>query len=382
MMVLPPCLCQRKKNPMTKSLRLAGLTMVMLLLCGLVAFGALYALSGGRVVSSIQTALLRLQLANRQDELQTAVSADDRLIRFTIASGDTPAIIARNLTEAGLITDADLFITYLRVEGLDTRVQATTYFLNAAQTIPQITSTIIDSRNSTIIFRVVEGSRLEEIAAGIDANPRFGFTGADFLAATSQADRLRPDLLQALTLSPERSVEGFLAPNTYNLPPDITAAELRDLLIEAFLAQLTPDDLVSVAGQGLTLNEVVTLASIIERESVFSDEDATIASVYRNRLTIGMPLQADPTVQYGLNGSRGAWWPQITQSDYTDVNSPYNTYLINGLPPNAIANPSLSALQAAIYPQQTPYYYFRARCDGSMRHEFAITYEEHLANGC
>lgn len=367
---------------MTRLLKIAALGVFLLLLCGVITLAGLYVATGGRVVSTMQTALLRLQLASRQEELDTPASRDDTLVRFTITSGDTPTQIAQQLAGKGLITDADLFVSYLRVQGLDTQIQATTYFLNAAQTIPQIAATIIDSRNSSITFRVAEGSRLEEVAAAIDAEPRFAFAGTAFLAATARAGLLTPELLAATGLTPNRSLEGFLAPNTYSLPPDISAAELRDTLVAAFNAELSTADRISISTQGYTLPQIVTLASIVERESVFAEENSTIASVYRNRLEIGMPLQADPTVQYGLGGLRGTWWPQITQADYTDVSSSYNTYLIGGLPPGPIANPSLSALQAAIYPAETPYYYFRARCDGSLRHMFAETYEEHLANGC
>ncbi|MEO1289708.1 MAG: endolytic transglycosylase MltG [Chloroflexota bacterium] len=107
-----------------------------------------------------------------------------------------------------------------------------------------------------------------------------------------------------------------------------------------------------------------------------------IASVYRNRLEIGMNMEADPTVQYGINGTRGEWWVNITVADYRGVNSPYNTYLINGLPPGPIANPSLSAIRGAAYPAQTDFIFFRAKCDGSNYHNFAVAFDEHLANGC
>jgi len=95
-----------------------------------------------------------------------------------------------------------------------------------------------------------------------------------------------------------------------------------------------------------------------------------------------MRLQADPTVQYGINGARGRWWPAITQADYRNIASPYNTYLNEGLPPGPIASPGLSAIRAATYPAESSYFYFRAKCDRSNYHNFATTYDEHLANGC
>jgi UPF0755 protein len=107
-----------------------------------------------------------------------------------------------------------------------------------------------------------------------------------------------------------------------------------------------------------------------------------IAGVYRNRLDIGMKLDADPTVQYGLGFQDGSWWPQITQADYSGVISDYNTYLRSDLPPGPIANPSLSAIQGTVYPVESEYLFFRAACDGSGFHNFARSFEEHLANGC
>ena len=136
--------------------------------------------------------------------------------------------------------------------------------------------------------------------------------------------------------------------------------------------------------QGLTVYQAVTLASIVEREAVRDEEKPIIASVYLNRLRIGMKLEADPTVQYalGYNFGQGTWWTNPLSLDNLQYDSPFNTYLYGGYPPAPIANPSLEALQAVAFSIETPYYYFRARCDSSGYHAFAATFEEHLANGC
>src|SRR5690606_19657711 len=136
---------------------------------------------------------------------------------------------------------------------------------------------------------------------------------------------------------------------------------------------------------GLTLYEVVTVASIVEREARVADERTLIADVYLNRYEQGMMLQADPTVQYamGYHEPSGEWWNRsLTQADYTAVDSPYNTYLYAGLPPGPIANPGIEAIRAVLRPADTPYLYFRTTCDGSGRHNFAISFEEHVANAC
>jgi UPF0755 protein len=129
----------------------------------------------------------------------------------------------------------------------------------------------------------------------------------------------------------------------------------------------------------------VTVASIVEREAAVADERPMIASVYLNRLAIGMKLEADPTVQYamGYQYDTGEWWNlNLTQDDYYAVDSPYNLYLYEGLPPGPIANPGLSSIQAVITPAESPYFYFRAACDGSGRHVFSETFEEHVGNAC
>jgi UPF0755 protein len=181
------------------------------------------------------------------------------------------------------------------------------------------------------------------------------------------------------------SLEGFLFPDTYQLRPDATASDLVGRMLITFDERVTPEMRQQAAAQGFTLYEVLTLASIVEREAAVIEERPQIASVYLNRLSIDMMLQADPTVQYaqGYDPTTGEWWNRgLTQADYTSVDSPYNTYLYAGLPPGPIANPSLSSIQAVLNPADTPYIFFRAACDGSGRHNFAITFEEHLANAC
>jgi UPF0755 protein len=127
---------------------------------------------------------------------------------------------------------------------------------------------------------------------------------------------------------------------------------------------------------GITLHQVITIASIVEREAVLPEERPIIASVYYNRLREGMPLQADPTVQYEL-GESGNWWPELTPEDIQQ-NGRYNTYLNPDLPPGPICNPSLASIEAALRPAQTDYLFFVARGDGS--HAFATTAEEHQRN--
>lgn len=354
---------------------------VFVLVIGLAAVGV-YLATDGQIVYTAQNLVLRLQLANRQAELDAPSSNDAIPVRFRIAPGAGAGAIATALFDQALIRDAELFINYARVEGYDRRFEAGLYFLNQTQSIRQIAAILTDSSKSFISFRMLEGARIEELAGLVDQNALFGFTGAEFLLLVDEDAEL-PTAFAAWAGIPEgASLEGFMFPDTYQLPPDITAATLRDTLLRSFRERVGGSLRDAALEQNLTLHQVVTLASIVEREAVWRDEHALIASVYRNRLDIGMALEADPTVQYGIQGARDGWWPQITRADYRDVISPYNTYLNRGLPPGPIASPGLSAVQAAIYPEESEYFYFRAACDGSYYHNFAITFDEHLQNAC
>ncbi|MCY3978087.1 MAG: endolytic transglycosylase MltG [Chloroflexi bacterium] len=338
--------------------------------------------AGGQLQDKLQSFILGAQLSGRASELDAPFGTDAKPMRFHIPAGAGAGAIAAALGEARLIRDTSLFVDFARLEGYDRRFEAGVYFLNQTQSIRQIALLLTDSSKSFIPFRSVEGARIEELAELVDLNGLFGFTSAEFLLLVDEGAFIAADLAAWANIPPGASLEGFMFPDTYQLPPDITAEGLRDVLLRTFRDRVGDSLRDEATAQGLTLYEAVTLASIIERESVWRDEQPMIASVYRNRLLIGMKLEADPTVQYGIQGTRESWWPQITRADYREVQSPYNTYLIGGLPPGPIASPGLSAIQAAIYPAESGYYFFRAACDNSHYHNFAVTFEEHVANAC
>ncbi len=367
---------------MGRALQLLLLGVAALFLLIIIFSAGLFLISGGNPVDFVQTEIIRFQLASRQDDLNRSVGTDSSAVRFTVNSGDSPRLIASNLFNASLISDAELFVDYVRVADLDVELEAGVYFLNQTQTIPQIGLILTDSRSSNIPFRILEGWRIEEVATIIDNNRLFGFSGADFLTVIGPGAVVDADFASLVGLPPGASMEGFLYPDTYQLPPDVTPLELRQILTDRFLDQVTPELIDAAAAQGLSIYEIVIIASIVERESVQPDENPQIAGVYRNRLNISMKLDADPTVQYGIGYQGDTWWPQITQADYVNAVSDYNTYLINGLPPGPIANPGITAIRAAIYPAESDYLYFRADCSGNGYHNFARTFEEHLANGC
>lgn len=367
---------------MSRLLKVLILLAFALGILALLAGGLLYIISDGRPVYFIQREYTRFTLSGRQDDLNRPVGSDNSPVRFTVNPGDTPPIVAQKLYDDSLISDPDLYVDYAFVEGLDVEMEAGTYFPRQTMTIPDIARMLTDSSHSHIPFLVLEGWRLEEIADAIDASGLFGFTGQDFLGIVGPGAAQDSAFAAQVDLPPGASLEGFLSPDTYQLPPDVSAVGLRDELTETFLSKTGPQLRQDALSQGLTLYEAVTLASITERESLVLSENARIAAVYRNRLNLGMKLDADPTVQYGIGFKDGTWWPQITADDYSGVNSAYNTYLGPGLPPGPIANPGLSAIQAVVYPEENDYLYFRAACDGSGLHNFARSFEEHIANAC
>jgi UPF0755 protein len=351
---------------------------------GAICFGVLLIVSGGQPVDFIQTELIRFSLYFKQDELNSPVGTDATPVRFKVEPGDTPRLVASNLLAANLISNSTVFVDYARISELDTQFEAGTYFVNQTMTIPEIAVLLTDSASSQFPFRILEGWRMEEVAEAIDdSQPYFGFTGADFLEVVGAGATLDPVFVEEAGLPEGASLEGFLFPDSYQLPAEVTPEMLRDILLQNFMDKIGSQLIGDAEEQGYTLYDMVTLASIIQREqSIEPDEHPLIASVYRNRLDVGMRLDADPTVQYPLGGP-GHWWPGISQADYRGVVSDYNTYLNTGLPPGPIANPSLTAIRAAVYPAESSYFYFRTDCDPSDHyHTFATTYDEHLANGC
>lgn len=372
---------------MRVSLRLIVLSGFVVFVCLAVAGVGLIVI-GGRApnpqLNPLEALALRFTLLSRNKTLETAAGSDPQQVRFVIQKGDTANDIGFNLTTQGLISDAELFRSYVRFYGIDAKLQAGTYLLSKSQTIPQIAQALTNAGANSVTVQVIEGWRAEQIAAAIDANPSLSFSGADFLILVKAGAQPPTDFARAVGLPAGAPLEGFLFPDTYLLPLDATASDLLNKMLQSFDARVTGQMRADAAKQGLTLYQAVTLASIVEREAVVPDERPLIAGVYLNRLRKPMTLDADPTIQYALGNTRtaGNWWPNLTQADYRSVISPYNTYLNPGLPPTPIANPGLSSISAAIYPQSSGYFYFRASCANDGRHRFAVTFEEQQANAC
>ena len=296
---------------------------------------------------------------------------------FNVEPGEAVDSVASHLEVVGLIRDAEAFRAYLIYSGLDTSIQSGEHKLSAAMSTIDIARELQDATPEDVTFVILPGWRMEEIAAALPTSG-LSISPKEFLTAARSPDRDFDFLAEA------SSTEGFLFPETYTVPRVVNADELVNGFLRNFALRLTPEIKDGFEQQGLSIYQAVTLASLVEREAVQNEEKPLIASVYLNRLRQGMKLDADPTVQYALGYSmlQQSWWTSPLTLVDLQVNSPYNTYLNEGLPPTPIANPSLDALRAVAFPAESTYLFFRARCDGSGLHEFAETFEEHLANEC
>ena len=326
-----------------------------------------------------QRVIYSFRLLSNESSLLSPVDPQGKPRLFSVELGEPVNSVAARLEEERFVANADTFRTYLIYAGLDTGVQAGEYQLSPAMTMIEVARELQDSVPEEVEFIILAGWRAEEVA---DALPTSGL-------AVSKEQFLRlvenpPAEVFPAGFPPVESLEGFLFPGIYQVNRGISAVDLVALFVNRFNDSVSQDIRDGFTGQGLDLQEAVTLASIVKREAVVADEQPLIASVFYNRLAVGMRLESDPTAQYALGYQllRKTWWKNPLSLNDLRVDSRYNTYVYPGLPPGPISNPDLDALRAVAYPAQTGYYYFRAQCDGSGRHFFAITYEEHLNNAC
>ncbi len=297
-----------------------------------------------------------------------------------IQEGEGLAQVARKLKEAGIIADERHFRTLALLLGYEGLLQAGTYALSSDMSLLEILQRLRYGRFATRTVTVIEGWRLEEIARAVE---EAGIASAEDFLTAAVAGPYQGQFPMLGVLDPLAPLEGYLFPATYVFPLDATAEEVVRAMLGKMEQVLTPELRQEAAQQGLTVHQVLILASIVERETAVPEERPIIAQVFLKRLRLGMPLEADPTVQYALgqvpgNVERYGYWKSPLTVEDLRVPSPYNTYLVVGLPPGPIASPSLDSILAVIRPADTDYLFFVARPDGT--HAFAKTWEEHLQN--
>jgi UPF0755 protein len=363
------------------------LAVAALAVAGVLALALLPGLAAARLgagspsLNPAERTLLVAYLTAHARDLDSAAGADDTPVPFSVAPGDTANGVAASLVQKGLVRDAQLLTYYLRYQGTDAHVEAGDFILRKTMTVREVALALTDAQAREVELRVIEGWRREQIAEALAAQPAFAGVANDFLTLTGP-NSPRPATYAFLSgLAPGASLEGFLFPDTYLLRPNASAATILDKMLADFQNRLPPDYSQQVAAHGLNVYQAITMASLIEREAVVDDERPIIASVLYNRLAAGQRLEIDASAQFAL-GQPGKWWPSLQGLDLHTVDSFYNTYNNDGLPPGPIANPGLSSILAVANPAQTAYLYYRAKCDGSGRHAFAVTYDEQVANAC
>ncbi len=317
----------------------------------------------------------------RSTDLTRPASNDPTPQTFVVEPGESVVEIGRKLQAQGLIDDPDLFRLYVRLKGLDATINAGTFTLRPNMNIEQIALALQRSTAREVQVTIPEGKRREEIAQLLEQ--QLGVSADEFIRLTSRARAYSYPFLQGLPA--DATLEGYLFPDTYRLPENPTAQDVILRMLDNFGAKVAPL-LEQARAEGRDPHELLTLASIVEREAVIPAERPTIASVFFNRLQVGQPLQADPTTQYalGYQADQGTWWKKgLTLDDLRFVDpGGYNTYTNPGLPPGPIANPGLSSIQATLRPAQTNFYYFVASCNGDGSHQFSVTFQEHQAKLC
>jgi len=285
-----------------------------------------------------------------------------------IPPGSGPGAIGRRLADAGVIRDTLTFRIELLRSGSGRHLQAGEYRFDKPMTVKDVIAKLAHGDVYLLPITFREGLTIRDMAAVYESKG-FG-SAAEFRTAAADASLVH-DLDPAA-----KDLEGYLFPNTYNMPRHSTPAQLVARMVAGFERVLTPELRAAAESRGLSVRELVTLASIVEKETGKPEERPLVAAVYANRLKIGMGLQCDPTVIYALervNRYNG----NLTRDDL-QFDSPYNTYRYRGLPPGPIAAPGRASLESAANPADVPYLYFVSRGDGS--HVFATTLDEHNRN--
>jgi len=302
----------------------------------------------------------------------TDIQGEKNLVEIT--PGSSTVDIANNLKDAGLIKNELLFRLYTKVMGYDGRLQAGKYEISSGMTIEEILGKIVRGEviTSTKRITIPEGFHVKQIARHLELQE--AVDKEEFLKKVEEVQLNDYWFLKDANDS-SYMVEGYLFPDTYNIEEEASEEEIIKVLLNRFEKVFEDFYRGKTEELEMTVHEIVTLASIIEREARLKEEQSVISSVFHNRLETNMLLQSCATVQYAL----GEVKPVLTERDL-ETDSSYNTYMHAGLPPGPIASPGKGALEAALYPEETDYLYFVLKGDGSGEHFFGKSLSEHQDN--
>jgi UPF0755 protein len=279
----------------------------------------------------------------------------------SIEKGQSFRSVARSLKQAGVVRSSTAMVLYGALTGKARRIQPGDYEFKGEERIPEVMRHLVNGDFVSIVVTIPEGLTVHQIAERIAATS---------LVCQPEFEDAAHDgaLIKALGLMP-LGAEGYLFPATYKFSPRAKLNEVLSAMLMRFFQVLTPQAEDRMFQLGLTPRELVTMASIVEKEAKVAGERPLIASVFYNRIRLGMPLQSDPTAEYSFEGE--------SESAAAAVRVPttFNTYSFAGLPPGPIANPGQRSIEAALYPAKSDYLYIVARDDGT--HVFSKSYEEH-----
>jgi UPF0755 protein len=279
-----------------------------------------------------------------------------------VQSGQGFKTLSTLLYQKGVILHPVKFRLFARIKGYDKRIKAGEYMLSSVMTPEKILETMVEGKVYLHRLTIPEGYNLKQIARAVE---NAGFASeSDFLKAAAD-----PDLVHAKGIDAQ-TFEGYLFPDTYYFPRGITPENIISAMVKRFWSVFKPEWEEQTKTLGMTIHQVITLASIIEKETAVPDERPIISSVYHNRLKRNMRLESDPTVIYGMGDFNG----NITRKDL-ERPTPYNTYIMKGLPPGPISNTGAKAIVAALYPADTKFLYFVSR--NNQTHHFSTNFKDH-----
>lgn len=323
--------------------------------CWLVAFIILVA---------IVLAVSLMYLKYRADLSPVQTGGEPAYVEFTVETGQNAQAIATQLKAKDLIRDRNAFITYVNLHGLRPRLKTGQYSLSQAQSAAQIAQTIAGGRTLTKRLIIPEGYTLAKIRA---AAVKQGISAAAFDAALAE-----PHSQSFLATKPvtTATLEGYLFPDSYEITPATSAAQLVNTMLDNFGKRVGSEYAQAFTAQGLTLHQGLTLASIVEREVNIPADRPVVAQIFLNRLKLGMTLGSDVTTHYAAD--------LLGVPFDVNLNSPYNTRRVGGLPPGPICSPGLTALDAVAHPANTDYLYFLSGNDGKTY--YGKTLAEHERN--
>jgi UPF0755 protein len=281
---------------------------------------------------------------------------DNNSIQFTIERGENSRLIADKLAKKSLIRSPVAFFILARFGGLADKIQAGTFQLSPSMDLYTI-GELLKTGKQDVLITIIEGIRKEEVASIL--SKELNMSEAEFI---------------------NRSKEGYIFPDTYSFPKTASVTEVLDIINNNFSKKVNQDIINKAKNINLSLDQLITIASLVEREAKLDQDRPLIASVILNRLKDGMKLDIDATVQYALGYQikDKTWWKKDLTINDLQINSTYNTYINPGLPPTPICNPGIAVINAILKAPNTEYYYYLA--DKTGKSYFAKDYSEHQTN--